>query len=145
VSVTDDEWVAEMRRPGAGWLAFAGAVLVLGGLRRILNALWAFKYDDEIGEEVQTVLFENDLAAWGWVWLILGIALVVAGFMVVQGAQWARWFGIVAASLWALLNYTWVFVQPFWALFSVFLAMLVIYALVNYATRPPTTTGPDRG
>ena len=144
MSVTDDNWVAEMRRPGAGWLAFAGAMLVLGGLLRILDALWAFKYDDEIGEEVQTVLFENDLAAWGWVWLLLGIALVVAGFMVVQGAQWARWFGIVAASVWALLNYTWVFVQPFWALFSVFLAILVIYALVTYGSRP-TGTVPDRG
>jgi hypothetical protein len=138
VSETGDNWVTEMRRPGAGWLAFAGAMLVLGGLLKILDALWAFKYDDEVSEEVQTVLFASDLGAWGWVWLLLGIALVVAGFMVVQGAQWARWFGIVAAALWALLNYTWVFIQPFWALFSVFLAMLVIYALVNYATRPTT-------
>ena len=44
------------------------------------------------------MLFENDLAAWGWVWLVLGVLLIAAGLAVLRGAQWARWFGIIAAS-----------------------------------------------
>ena len=42
-------------------------------------------------------MFERDLAAWGWIWLLLGILLIVAGFAVVKGMEWARWFGIVVA------------------------------------------------
>ena len=82
---------------GAGWLAFAGRPRRQRAFK-ILDALWAFKYDDDVSDEVQTVLFEGDLTAWGWVWLVVGIVLIAAGFAVVSGAEWARWVGIVAAS-----------------------------------------------
>jgi hypothetical protein len=58
-----------MTQRAVGWLAFAGALLVVSGVFKILDALWAFKYDDEVPEDVQTVLFENDLTSWagsGW-------------------------------------------------------------------------------
>jgi len=115
-----------------GWLAFAGTLLVVSGVFKILDALWAFKYDDEVPEDVQTVLFENDLASWGWVWLGTGIVLVAAGIAVVSGAQWARWVGIVAASVAAMLFLPWIYYQPLWTILSVGLAILVVYALATY-------------
>lgn len=48
-------------RAGRELAAFAGSLLVIGGAFKIFDALWAFKYDDEISTEVQTILFENDL------------------------------------------------------------------------------------
>jgi hypothetical protein len=116
----------------AGWLSFAAAMLVVSGAFKILDALWAFKYDDEVSEEVQTVLFENDLASWGWLWLGIGIVLVLAGFAVISGAQWARWVGIVAASVAAILFLPWIYYQPLWTILSVTLAILVVYALATY-------------
>ena len=53
------------------WLAFAAALLAVSGVFKILDALWAFKYDDDVSQEVQTVLFERDLTSWGWVWLVV--------------------------------------------------------------------------
>jgi hypothetical protein len=119
----------------AGWLSFAAAVLVVSGAFKILDALWAFKYDDEVSEEVQTVLFENDLESWGWVWLVVGIVLIAAGVAVVSGAQWARWVGIVAASIAAIVFLPWIYYQPLWTILSVTLAVLVIYALATYGGR----------
>jgi hypothetical protein len=113
----------------AGWLSFAAALLVVSGIFKILDALWAFKYDDDVSDEVQTVLFENDLASWGWVWLGVGIILILAGFAVVSGSQWARWVGIVAASLAAISFLPWIYYKPLWTILSVTLAVLVIYAL----------------
>jgi hypothetical protein len=124
-----------VRPPGTGWLAFAGAVLVVSGAFKIFDALWAFQYDDEISDEVQTVLFENDLQAWGWVWLVVGIVLVLAGFAVVSGAEWARWVGIVVASLAAIAFLPWIYYQPLWTILSVSLAVMVIYALATYGGR----------
>ena len=134
MAVTDDAWTQSQRR-GTGWLSFAAALLVCSGIFKVFDAIWAFKYDDDIPEDLQTVLFEDDLAAWGWVWLILGAALIAAGFGVVKSSQWARWFGIVAASLAAIVNYTWIFVQPLWAIINVTLAVLVIYGLAAHGGR----------
>jgi hypothetical protein len=120
---------------GSGWLAFAGSMLVLGGGFKILDALWAFKYDDEVTEEVQTIVFENDLQAWGWVWLFVGIVLIVTGFAVVTGAEWARWLGIVVATLAALIFLPWIYYAPFWTMLSVGIAILVVYALAAYGGR----------
>jgi len=124
----------------AGWLSFAAALLVVSGVFKILDALWAFKYDDDVSDEVQTVLFENDLASWGWVWLVVGIILILAGFAVVSGSQWARWVGIVAASLAAISFLPWIYYKPLWTILSVTLAVLVIYALAAYGgPREPVT------
>jgi hypothetical protein len=133
VTVTDREWPTETARRGANWLAFAAALLAVSGIFKIFDAFWAFKYDDDdVSEEVQTVLFENDLASWGWLWLGVGILLICAGFAVVTGAEWARWVGIVAASFAAITFLPWIYYQPLWTILSVTLAVLVIYALAAY-------------
>jgi len=124
----------------AGWLSFAAALLVVSGVFKIFDALWAFKFDDDVSEEVQTVLFENDLESWGWVWLVVGVVLILAGFAVISGAQWARWFGIVAASLATIAYLPWIYYKPLWTILSVTLAVLVIYALAAYGgPREPVT------
>jgi hypothetical protein len=133
VDVSYDERVYTPR--GAGWLAFAATMLVVSGVFKIFDALWAFKYDDEVSQEVQTVLFENDLESWGWVWLGVGIVLVLAGIAVVSGAEWARWLGIVVASLAAMSFLPWIYYQPLWTILSVTLAVMVIYGLAAYGGR----------
>ena len=119
-------------RAGEGWLTFASVMLMLSGGFKIFDAFWAFKYDDEVSDQVQTVVFEGDLATYGWVWLGLGILLIAAGLAVLRGAQWARWFGIIAASIASLAYMPWIYFQPFWALVSIFMAVSVIYGLAVY-------------
>jgi hypothetical protein len=114
----------------------------VSGIFKILDALWAFKYDDERSRKVQTVVFERDLTSWGWVWLGVGILLIAAGFAVVTGAEWARWVGIVAASVAAITFLPWIYFQPLWTILSVTLAVLVIYALASYGgSRSPMVRG----
>ena len=78
VTVTDQEWPPQSARRGANWLAFAAALLAVSGIFKVFDALWAFKYDDDVSDEVQTVVFERDLTSWGWVWLVVGIVLIAA-------------------------------------------------------------------
>jgi hypothetical protein len=127
-----DQQVLRSDRRGAGWLAFAGALLVVSGAFKILDALWAWKYDDELSDPVQTVLFEGDLTSWGWVWFFVGILLLATGFAVISGAEWARWVGMIVAGLAAIAFLPWIYYQPFWTMLSVTLAILVIYALAAY-------------
>ena len=119
-------------RRGSGWLAFAATVMMISGVFKIIDALWAFKYDKEIAQSVQTIIFEHDPNSWGWVWLVFGILLIVAGFAVTTGSEWARWFGVGATGLVALANYTWIRVEPIWTLFIEGLLLAVICSLVNF-------------
>jgi hypothetical protein len=121
---------------GTGWLAFASSLLVISGIFKILDAIWAFKYDDDpVSEQVQTIVFGRDLTSWGWVWLLLGILLIVAGFAVVRGEEWARWFGVVAAAIGAITNYSWIVVQPIMALVMEGMFLAAIYGLLVYGGR----------
>jgi hypothetical protein len=126
---------ARTTKLGVGWLAFAASLLVISGIFKILDAIWAFKYDDDVSESVQTIVFERDLAAWGWIWLLLGILLIVAGFAVVKGAEWARWFGVVVLAVAAIANYSWIVWAPIWTLVLEGIYGAAIYGLMVYGGR----------
>jgi hypothetical protein len=126
---------ATQERRGAGWLVFASVVLITGGIMRVIDALWAFDKDDEITERLQVILWDDNLAAYGWLWLIVGVLLIAAGFAVLQGSEWARWFGIGMAAIAAVSSFLWIYEFPIWSLVGVIIAFLVMYGLAAYGGR----------
>jgi hypothetical protein len=123
---------ARGRRLGVGWLAFTSSLLVTMGIFKILDAIWAFKYDDDIPEGIQTIIFDSDLAAWGWIWLLLGTLMIIGGFAVVKGMEWGRWFGVAVLAVAAITNYTWIVFRPFWTLVLEGIYLAGVYGLVVY-------------
>jgi len=122
-------------RRGEGWLLFSAVVMITGGIMRVLDALWAFDKDDEISEPLQVLVWDDNLAAYGWLWLIVGVLLIVAGFGVLSGSEWARWFGIVMASIAAVSSFLWIYEFPIWALVGSLIGFLVVYGLATYGGR----------
>jgi hypothetical protein len=123
---------APRERPGTGWLLFSSIVLITAGIMRIFDAFWAFDKDDEVGEGLQVLLFDDNLAAYGWLWLIVGVLLIAAGFGVMNGAEWARWFGIIVAAFGAITSFLWIYEFPIWSLVGTIISLLVIYGLASY-------------
>jgi hypothetical protein len=114
-----------------GWTVFAAVVLITSGVMRLLDALWAFDKNDEVGEDLQVLVFEKDLAAYGWLWLVVGGLLIAAGIGVLRGSLWARWFGIAVAAFAAISAMLWIYQFPIWSLLYVSIAVLVILALTS--------------
>lgn len=114
---------------GTGWITYSGIMLIIAGVISIVDSIWAFRYDDTLAA---LVFFEEDLAVWGWWWLIVGILLFVAGMAVFSRQQWARWVGIVAASVALINNLAWASIQPTQGLIGALVAGLVIYGLAAY-------------
>ena len=112
-------------RTGTGWITYAGVMLIVAGFLDVINGLWA----------LDRLLYADKLGGWGWFYLILGIVLVLAGIGVFYASQLARWIGIIFASIAIVSNALWVFVFPVQSLILIFLATLVIYALVVYGER----------
>ena len=121
-----------MRR--SGWLTFSAVVLIIAGTMRVIDAIWAFGYHGAIPDNLQGALLGHSLATYGWIWLIIGVVLIVAGALVLgpsdqRSAEVSRWIGIVAAALAAISA---IFVMPYyplWALIYIAIAVMVIYGL----------------
>lgn len=122
-------------RQGQGWLLFAALVMITGGIMRLVDAFWAFDKDDEMAGELLAVVWSDNLAAYGWLWLVVGTLLLVAGFSVMGGSEWARWLGIVMAIVTAVSATLWIWDYPIWSLVNVMIAALVIYGLSVYGGR----------
>lgn len=120
---------AQGQKSGTGWLTYAGVMLIVVGFLDVIDGLWALDRSDT---RVDTLLYADKLGGWGWFYLILGIVLVVAGIGVFYAAQWARWTGIILASISIVANMLWIFYQPGVVLIHVILASLVVYGLVAY-------------
>jgi hypothetical protein len=114
----------------SGWIFFAGVMMVLIGALDALQGLIAL-FEDEYFVPTQSGFLVIDLTGWGWVLLIWGIILVLAGLALLGGQGWARWFTIVVVSLnvIAQLGFVGSSAYPLWALTVMALNIIVLYAL----------------
>jgi hypothetical protein len=78
----------------------------------------------------QIIVF--DVSTWGWITLIWGIILIFAGFSLIWGRAWARWFAIVAGCLSFLVQLSFLGSSQYtlWALTVLTLTVIVLYALI---------------
>jgi hypothetical protein len=115
----------------AGWVAFAGVLMVIIGALDFFEGLIAIVRDDYyVLSKGQLIVF--DLTTWGWITLIWGVIVVLAGFGLLSGANWGRWLAIFAASLnfFVQLGFLGSAAYPLWALTTLALTLVVLYALI---------------
>jgi hypothetical protein len=117
---------------GEGWLVFAGIVLMVAGVMRFFDAIWAWSYSGSVPDHLQDALLGRSLNTYGWVWLIIAIILFVSGLFVMVRSQVARWIGIVAGALGAVTAIWWAPYYPVWSLVYIVIGILVIYALAAH-------------
>ena len=114
----------------AGWIGFAGMLmLILGGIDMFQGLIAIF--EDEYFVVTADNFLVVDLTAWGWILLIWGALLILAGLGLLAGQGWARWFTIVVVSLnfFAQLGFLGNSQYPLWALTALALNVLVLFAL----------------
>ena len=117
----------------AGWQTFSGLVLALGGLFAVIDGLMAvYKSSFFVGN---AVFVFSDLKTWGWIIFGLGVLGIVSGLAVFSGREWARWTGIIVASLGALGQMLTAQAYPLWSLMIMSVYVIAIYGLAVYGVR----------
>jgi len=114
----------------AGWIGFASIVmLIIGGIDFFQGLIAVF--DDKYYVVTASGFLVFDLTQWGWVMMIWGVVLVLAGLALAAGQGWARWFTIVVVGLnfFAQLGFLGNSTYPLWALTALALNVVVLYAL----------------
>ncbi len=119
-----------------GGVAFAGAILILIGAFSTIVGLAAIINDDHF-VVTRNYAFNLDTTAWGWIHLVLGVAIVVTGFCLFTFATWARVVAIVLAVVSAINFFLFIPKAPVWSVLLVALSAWVIWALMQ--TRPGNT------
>jgi hypothetical protein len=126
-------------RPWAHGIAvFAGVIMIVGGAFQAVEGL-AGIVNDEYIVVLPNYIYALDISVWGWLHLLVGLALLVIGIFLIRGQTWARVAGMIIAGISALLNFIWLPHSPWWSLLVIGIDILVIWALANYRQPAPGT------
>ena len=115
-----------------GWTAYAGIMMIMLGFFHGMAGLVGV-LEDELYVATPNYLFELDAASWGWIHLILGVIVVLAGFALFRGSVWARTVGVIFASLSALANFAWLPWYPLWSIIMITVNVFVIWSLTAHS------------
>jgi|SRR5580692_3917445 hypothetical protein len=124
-----------MNESGNGWTIFAGIALLVAGVMRIFDSIWAFRYHGVLPSNLEAAIFGHTLKTYAWVYLAVGIILILAGFGVMVQSQVSRWIGIFAAAILGISAIWWMPYYPIWSLTYIGICFFVIYALAAYGQR----------
>ena len=112
-----------------GWILFASCVMIVNGLFTSIEGL-AGIFRDETFFVAQGEVLVLDYTAWGWIHLLLGLAMIATGVLVYKGSFTARLVAIGIVVLNLLAQFTWIGAYPWWSLIAITLDILILYALV---------------
>jgi hypothetical protein len=117
-----------------GFVLFAAVMLMIIGSFQVITGIAAIFADDffVVGPNY---IYDVDVTVYGWIHLILGVIMFLAGMGVMAGATWARVVGIGLASLSAIANFFFIPYYPLWSILVIALDVAVIWALAVYGRR----------
>jgi hypothetical protein len=115
----------------AGFTLFAALMMIMAGVWQALAGLVAI-FENEFYVATRNYVFELDATTWGWIHLLLGVVVGLAGLGLLAGQTWARVVGITLAVLSAIANFLFIPYYPFWSLLIIAVDVFVIWALAAH-------------
>ncbi len=113
-----------------GWIVFAGVMMVTVGVLHAIQGFVALFKDDYYLVRKSGLVVQIDYTGWGWIHLILGIVVALAGLALFTGRMWARAVAVGLVLLSILANFAFMAAYPLWSITIIVVDILVIYALV---------------
>ncbi len=114
-----------------GWTFFAAFMMIMMGCFQAIAGL-AGIFNDEFYVKTRDYVFKFDSTTWGWIHLIWGTIVVLAGFGLFTGAVWARIIGVLVAFIAALIGFAWLPWYPLFAITWIAISIAVIWALTTH-------------
>ncbi|WP_245883054.1 DUF7144 family membrane protein [Streptomyces hyaluromycini] len=108
---------------------FAGSMMMLSGPLSILMGASGIAQDTLFAASRYSYRF--DLTAWGWIHLVIGVALVIAALGVLTDQGWGRGAGIGVAAVSLITQFMFVPYYPLWAIPVMTIDLLILFALTR--------------
>jgi hypothetical protein len=114
-----------------GWTMFAAFMMIILGFWWVIAGLVGL-IDSDFYAVTRNYVFKFNTTSWGWIHLIVGVLVLLAGFGLFRGVVWARTIGVLLALLTTLLAFAWLPWYPFWAILLIVVSVSVIWALTAH-------------
>jgi hypothetical protein len=111
-----------------GWVFFAGLMMVILGTMSAINGLIAL-INDEVYLVTNEQIVAFDFTTWGWIHLIVGIIVVLAGFALFSGSIWARFVAAIMAGVVIVEQIGTIQAYPFWSISMIAISVAVIFSV----------------
>ncbi len=100
-----------------GYAVFAAVALMMVGAFHALVGLVGI-FDDEFYVVTNEWVFQFDVTTWGWIHLIGGVLVILAGLSILKGHMYGRIIGTIVAAGSAIANFAWLglSIAVIWAL-----------------------------
>lgn len=115
-----------------GWIAFAGIMMVLAGVFQGIFGLVALFQHTYYLVASSGLLLLTSYTSWGWIHLILGVVLVLAGMSLFTGSAFGRTVAVLLAVLSAIANLAFLPAYPIWSVIVIGIDILIIYAVTAH-------------
>lgn len=124
--------------PGAsawvGWIAFAAVCLSLLGAFHVVQGVAALVDPDYFPVAGHGPITDISLTAWGWLHLLGGVVLIVAGLCVFAGQTWARAVGVLVVVVSLVGDFAFVGAYPILSLMMIAIGIVIILALTVHGS-----------
>ncbi len=129
----EPRYVEPEEQPGYGWVIFAGVLMMIAGTLNMIYGIAAIAKSSFYVANTHFVF--SELKTWGWVLTFVGAfeMCVAAGIWV--KSSWARWTGVVIASLSAIAQLLYLPTYPWLSLAVFTLDVLVVYGLIAHGAK----------
>ena len=128
----DRPGLVESNASGAviGWTVFAAVMLMISGIGNILEGI-AQLVRGSYFVTLPNYAYTLSVHGWGWIHLIGGIVVLLAGAALLADKTWARAVGVAFASLSLFMNLVYLPFFPVWSIVVIALDAFVIWALLT--------------
>ncbi len=113
-----------------GWIVFAGVFMIVAGVLGAIEGLAGILRDESYFLVPSEGLLVFDLTTWGWIHLLLGIALAVVGYLLIQGSTVGAVVAIILVTLHLVAQFVWIAAYPWWSLAIIAIDVLILYAII---------------
>jgi hypothetical protein len=122
---------------GTGWKTFAGIMIIIVGIFNVIDGLRAVTSSNQVENALgNTELpLTSDVKTWGWVVLIIGAVMILAGFLIFSGNMFGRIVGVLVAGGNMIVQLSYLDHNPFWSFTIIIVDVLIIYGLVAHGGR----------
>jgi hypothetical protein len=112
-----------------GWIVFAAVMMILLGCFHAFQGLVALFDDQQFLVTDSDLIVSADYATWGWVHLIGGIIVALAGMSLFADRMWARIVAVIVAAVSAIVNIAFLSAYPIWSAIMIAMDILIIWAI----------------
>jgi hypothetical protein len=114
-----------------GFTGFAAFMLIIVGFFHIIAGI-AGIWENTFYAVTDNYVFQFDVTTWGWIHLIAGIVVMLAGFGIFTGAVWARTIAVIIALLSVIANFMFLPYFPVMSILIIAVDVAVIWALTAH-------------